>query len=439
MTDRYSLRIETGGRAGELVPLSHSPFLIGRSQECNLRLTEASVSGRHAELRIKGALISLHDLGSTNGTRIGRLKVGEAELETGLAFSVGDVRMTLVAAEAPAPAPAKEPDSDEIQLESDEISLEEPEAAPAAPTETFAKASAQTQIQPVWDNSLGSEELLDEAGHVSADQLARASRRSPVALAGLAVLILAAGGAFYFWGQGAGEGAAAPKEATVAGDLLNGAGTFEDSEGSAWSSRDGWSGLFRQTRSAAAAGAGGLACELFTGERAQELGPIIKVPAQQNFQVSASIRTEGDVIARIGLRWSTDEPAGGNAAAQVQATTAWGPVVEGTDGFQDYELKGTAPAGYTKAQVCIAAWGKGERQEGEDVTETVAGRVDVDSVSWLGSGTGQPAVELLEMAGFVPGTSFVLHKIDRVLLSGVQCLVNRNGYGVHPVQLALQP
>ncbi len=439
MTDRYSLRIETGGRAGELVSLSHSPFLIGRSQECNLRLTEASVSGRHAELRIKGDLVSLHDLGSTNGTRIGRLKVGEAELELGLAFSVGDVRMTLVAEESAAPASAAS--SDEVELETDEISLEEPDAASSAPTGQtggFAKESAQTRIQPGWDDSLGSEELLDEAGHVSADQLARASRRSPVALAGLAVLVLAAGGAFYFWGQDAGEGAAAPKEATVAGDMLRGAGTFENKEDSPWSSRDGWNGLFRTSRSAAAAGTGGVTCELLAGERAQHLGPITKVPAQQNFEVGASVRVEGDVIARLGLRWSTADPVDENAAPSVQATTAWGPVVTGTDGFQEYQLKGTAPAGYTRAQVCIAAWGKGELQEGDDAPETVAGRVDVDSVSWLGSGSGQPTVELLEMAGFVqgdPGTSFVLHKIDRVLLSGVQCLVQRDGFRPLPTEI----
>ncbi|MFT5200043.1 MAG: hypothetical protein ACI87O_002717, partial [Planctomycetota bacterium] len=320
MTDRYSLRIETGGRAGELVPLSHSPFLIGRSQECNLRLTEASVSGRHAELRIKGELISLHDLGSTNGTRIGRLKIGEAELEIGLAFSVGDVRMTLQgeSAQVAAPPASKSKPEPELELESDEISLEEPDQEPdqkpyKAPTlasGSFGTEAAQTKIQPGWDDSLGSDEILDEAGHVSADQLARASRRSPVALAGLAVLILAAGGAFYFFGQGAGEGKAAPAETTPVGDILRGAGTFEETANTQWSSRDGWNGLFRRTRSAAAAGAGGLTCELLAGERAQHVGPTTKVTAQQAFEIGASVRVEGDAIARLGLRWFTDEAMG---------------------------------------------------------------------------------------------------------------------------------
>jgi hypothetical protein len=441
MTDRYSLRIETGGRAGELVPLSNSPFLIGRSQECNLRLTEASVSGRHAELRIKGELISLHDLGSTNGTRIGRLKIGEAELEVGLAFSVGDVRLTLQAESAQVAAPpASKP---EPELESDEISLEEPDQEPyKAPTMasgSFAAEATQTKIQPGWDASLGSDEILDEAGHVSADQLARASRRSPVALAGLAVLILAAGGAFYFFGQGAGEGKVAPAETTPVGDLLRGAGTFEESANSPWSSRDGWNGLFRRTRSAAAAGVGGLTCELLAGERAQHMSPITKVTSQQAFEIGASVRVEGDAIARLGLRWFADEAIGEDAAPTVQATIAWGPVVSTTEGFQEYSLKGTAPAGYSQAQVCIAAWGKGELQEGEDAVETVVAKVDVDSVTWLETGTGEAAVTLHEMRGFVqgdPGTSFVLHKIDRILLSGVQCLGERPGYDSLPVEIA---
>ncbi|MBL4770121.1 MAG: hypothetical protein JKY61_02990 [Planctomycetes bacterium] len=51
-------------------------------------------------------------------------------------------------------------------------------------------------------------------------------------------------------------------------------------------------------------------------------------------------------------------------------------------------------------------------------------------------------MSLHEMEGFVqgePGTSFVLHKIDRVLLSGVQCLVKRTGYGSLPAEITVVP
>ncbi|MCP5021212.1 MAG: FHA domain-containing protein [bacterium] len=429
MTDRYSLRIETGGRAGELVPLTHSPFLIGRSPECNLSLTEASVSGRHAELRQLGDKISLHDLGSTNGTRIGRLKVGEAELESGLAFSVGDVRLTLVLESAAAPAVSD--DASEPTLETDEISLEEPDAPPSMQSGNFAVDSVQTKIQPGFEDSLGSQEVLDEAGQVSADQLARASRRSPVALAGLVVLLLAAGGSYFYFGQGGGDGPIAPEETRVAGDLLAGQGTFEDAGNSAWQAKDGWNAQFHRSRAAAKAGTAGLTCELLAGERAQHLGPIVNVSTKQGFDLSASVRVKGDVIARLGLRWSAKESTDGDGPATLQNTIAWGPLVQAGDGFQDYQLAGTAPAGYSQAQVCIAAWGKGELQEGEDAEVAIAGNVDVDSVAWLQSGPGEASVSLHEMDGFLlgdPGTAFVLHKIDRVLLSGVHCLRERSGY-----------
>ncbi len=438
MTDRYSLRIETGGRAGELVPLTHSPFLIGRSPECNLSLAETSVSGRHAELRMQGDKITLHDLGSTNGTRIGRLKIGEAELESGLAFSVGDVRLTLAVESAPAPSssPAAAP---QVALEEDEISLEEPDAPPPMQSGSFAVDSVQTKIQPALEQPLGSQEVLDEAGHVSADQLARASRRSPAALAGLAVLLLAAGGAYYHFGRGGGDGPIAPKEAAVAGDLLKGQGTFEDAKDMAWESKDGWNAQFHRSRSAASAGAAGLSCELLAGERAQHLGPVTKVPAKQAFDLSASVRVQGDVMARLGLRWSATESAEEDGPATLQSTTAWGPLVGAGDGFKNYQLKGTAPAGYSQAQVCIAAWGKGELREGDDATEVVAGNVDVDSVTWLANGAGEASASLHEMEGFLPGepgTAFVLHRIDRVLLSGVHCLNTRPGY--QPLAAAIE-
>ena len=43
-------------------------YIIGRSRTCDLRLTDPTVSGRHAELLLLDGSIHLADLGSTNGT-----------------------------------------------------------------------------------------------------------------------------------------------------------------------------------------------------------------------------------------------------------------------------------------------------------------------------------------------------------------------------------
>jgi len=45
-------------------------YIIGRSRSCDIQLSDATVSGRHAELIFMDDVIHLADLGSTNGTYI---------------------------------------------------------------------------------------------------------------------------------------------------------------------------------------------------------------------------------------------------------------------------------------------------------------------------------------------------------------------------------
>jgi DNA-binding winged helix-turn-helix (wHTH) protein len=81
-----------GGRT----TLTHGEHVIGRDEGAAVRLASASVSRRHAALRIgeKGAV--LEDLGSKNGTRIGGHRVTAAlHLSDGDEFYVGTVRLRL--------------------------------------------------------------------------------------------------------------------------------------------------------------------------------------------------------------------------------------------------------------------------------------------------------------------------------------------------------
>ena len=83
MSNRYSLRFETGERRGEQIPLTGSKFTIGRRPGNSLQVLETSVSGKHAELLVSDEQILLRDLGSTNGTRVGGEKVLESRLKHG--------------------------------------------------------------------------------------------------------------------------------------------------------------------------------------------------------------------------------------------------------------------------------------------------------------------------------------------------------------------
>jgi hypothetical protein len=81
-----------------LPPAESAPLRIGRLPGNDLRLSHASVSRAHAELRRDGAFWLLRDLGSTNGTRVnGSRIIGTASVRPGDRVSFGDSSYRLTA------------------------------------------------------------------------------------------------------------------------------------------------------------------------------------------------------------------------------------------------------------------------------------------------------------------------------------------------------
>lgn len=70
------------------IPLGPSTIL-GRGAETEVRLTDTGVSRRHAELRVVDNRVELHDLGSTNGTRVNGQRVEAVTLTDGDTITVG--------------------------------------------------------------------------------------------------------------------------------------------------------------------------------------------------------------------------------------------------------------------------------------------------------------------------------------------------------------
>lgn len=58
-------------------------LLVGRSDSCDVVLTDLDVSRHHARLRCRDGLWSLEDLGSRNGTTLNGRPVGRCELRPG--------------------------------------------------------------------------------------------------------------------------------------------------------------------------------------------------------------------------------------------------------------------------------------------------------------------------------------------------------------------
>jgi pSer/pThr/pTyr-binding forkhead associated (FHA) protein len=66
--------------AGEPITLTRDLTLVGRREDCDLRLEHKSVSKMHCVLVKTDGLLLLRDLGSTNGTRVNGQRVRRAAL-----------------------------------------------------------------------------------------------------------------------------------------------------------------------------------------------------------------------------------------------------------------------------------------------------------------------------------------------------------------------
>jgi predicted component of type VI protein secretion system len=80
-------------RSGERrdFPLTTPSTIVGRRQDCTLRIPTKDVSRRHCEILIAGNKISVKDLGSANGTYVNGKRVAELPLAAGDKLRVGPV------------------------------------------------------------------------------------------------------------------------------------------------------------------------------------------------------------------------------------------------------------------------------------------------------------------------------------------------------------
>jgi pSer/pThr/pTyr-binding forkhead associated (FHA) protein len=66
-----------GQNAGERAELADAPVLIGRGSDAAIRLDDDYVSTRHARIAASGDQWFVEDLGSTNGTYIGTVRISQ--------------------------------------------------------------------------------------------------------------------------------------------------------------------------------------------------------------------------------------------------------------------------------------------------------------------------------------------------------------------------
>jgi FHA domain-containing protein len=97
-----ALEIVEAGRAPRHVSLGARPTTIGRGSDCEIVLADAHASRHHVRLEVRGGVIVLTDLGSTNGTRVNGHRVREVVLGVGDRIELGQSTLRVVQPETPA-------------------------------------------------------------------------------------------------------------------------------------------------------------------------------------------------------------------------------------------------------------------------------------------------------------------------------------------------
>jgi pSer/pThr/pTyr-binding forkhead associated (FHA) protein len=80
--------------SGDRVAIGRGGLTIGRGQECDVRIADASVSRRHAAISVRGDRVVVEDLDSTNGTTVNGERVRSAELADGDRVTFGAATIT---------------------------------------------------------------------------------------------------------------------------------------------------------------------------------------------------------------------------------------------------------------------------------------------------------------------------------------------------------
>jgi S-DNA-T family DNA segregation ATPase FtsK/SpoIIIE len=88
------VRVLDGPDRGREYQIPHGTSVVGRERDCDVRLTDAMVSRRHARINITD-VVEIVDLGSANGILIDDLAVPRSVLRAADAVQVGDTRLSV--------------------------------------------------------------------------------------------------------------------------------------------------------------------------------------------------------------------------------------------------------------------------------------------------------------------------------------------------------
>lgn len=129
-------------------PVKSPVTVIGRGENCDLRVPLVSVSRRHCEITVAEDQVKAKDLASSNGTYVNNKRITEVTLAAGDRLVVGPVVFTLQIDGAPeAITPVKTKAEQAAQVEAAQVT-EVVDLKPAAQAEATAEAAAAAALEP---------------------------------------------------------------------------------------------------------------------------------------------------------------------------------------------------------------------------------------------------------------------------------------------------
>jgi hypothetical protein len=97
---RVSVVVLSGPRKGDVLVFAKPRIVIGREGgDADLQVPDPEVSRAHAALECYGARVVLRDLGSRNGTFVGKARVPARDVEDQAEFRLGSTQFLLVVTE----------------------------------------------------------------------------------------------------------------------------------------------------------------------------------------------------------------------------------------------------------------------------------------------------------------------------------------------------
>ena len=93
---RFSLAVIAGEQGGTVFPITTPRIYLGRGSTMDVQVQDPEVSRQHAMIEIRGDMVTLVDLGATNGTFVESQRITTTSLDNQTEFTIGSTTLMLI-------------------------------------------------------------------------------------------------------------------------------------------------------------------------------------------------------------------------------------------------------------------------------------------------------------------------------------------------------